>query len=144
MDLLKEKPLSLFSKALRMMLDDTGLYTRNEWAEILGVKEEVIEEWISSDGLPTPENLRSIRRVVHEHDRTPPPILSHWEEMAKEHGSKVHPYGQRFGRSVAHYMVKPILEGFMRTLRCLSPKDAEEVLLNSAEMCRTFPPFRKE
>jgi hypothetical protein len=68
----------------------------------------------------------------------PPPtrIISEFKEISRRPATEVSPNGERLGPSVGQYVVKPLLDGFLRNLYCLDSEDQEQVLYQSAEMCR--------
>lgn len=51
---------SLFASALQNILDNTGLYTRKEWANFLLVPVREIDKWIEDRELPQPFQLNLI------------------------------------------------------------------------------------
>jgi len=128
--------MSLFADALRGLLDEAKLFTRSEWAEILNVKEETIEDWLGDRKLPRPEDLRSIDDTIKEDLRTPGKLLARFETMAVGRAWDVSPFGKEIGPTVSHYMTRPLREAFMRWLDCLPQKEQEELLYRAVDMCR--------
>lgn len=126
--------MSRFAQALKGLLDDTKLFTRDEWADILTVDEAEIEEWVEDRKLPHHSALRSLVSCAKEHDRISDEPFLQWDDMARLPFSQVSPLWKERG-TVRHYMVQPAIEGFLRSLRCLDPDDQEAVLLSAAQRC---------
>src|SRR5207244_2263066 len=55
---------SRFAEMLLRLIDETNLFTRAEWAEILDVSEAAISQWVNDKTLPRPELLRMIVDTV--------------------------------------------------------------------------------
>lgn len=56
--------MSLFSKMLKELLDDTVVFDRGQWASVLSVKEGVIDSWLEDECLPSPRHLLLIINVL--------------------------------------------------------------------------------
>jgi hypothetical protein len=50
--------------ALGRALDDTGLFNRDEWAEVLGVTVQRIDSWLASEGFPEPHHLSMVELAL--------------------------------------------------------------------------------
>lgn len=128
--------VSLFASALRNLLDDARLYSRSSWAEILDVSEAAVSQWVNDKTLPRPETLRSIRRIAGESDGVDKGILNTFDQVVSLPALEASPVAKRLNGSLAHYMLTPLIEGFLRSLRSLSAEAQEEVLYSAAEDCR--------
>jgi transcriptional regulator with XRE-family HTH domain len=124
-----------FANALRALLDESQVFTRAQWAEFLGVTEPAISQWVNDDTLPRADNLRMIIDVLQESDEVNPELLQRFRTMASRPAHEVSPHGDRLGRSVAHYLLKPLLEGFLRNLNSIEPDKQERVLLGAMDLC---------
>ncbi len=126
-----------FANALRHLLDGTGIYSRAEWAELLGVSPPAISQWLNDVTLPRPEILRMIVDVINESDHAPEAasFVRRFKRMAMKPGHQVSPHGERLGKSANHYIIRPILETFLRRLEQLDPEIQEEILLNASLEC---------
>lgn len=130
--------MSIFSKALKGLLDDTEVFTRKDWATVLALEETEIMSWVLDKALPTPETLRSIVHVVKTLDDVKEDPLRKWTAIVERPSREVTPFWKQMGKDVANYMVKPCIEGFLRNLALLDPKKQEIMLLGTAEMVRTM------
>jgi len=59
---------SIFAKALQDLLDDTNIFSRREWADLLRVSEETLNAWVSDLSLPRPDHLGRIVLCITEYD----------------------------------------------------------------------------
>lgn len=133
---MERKALSTFAVALRSLLDDHGTMRRSEWAEVLGVSEAAISQWVNDAAIPKAENLRAIMNTLIADRRVPTTALESFEELMHHPSSDVSPNGDRMKPTVSHYLVKPLREAFLRTLETLPPEGQEVVLLEGSTRCR--------
>jgi hypothetical protein len=133
---LKDGRRSPFAIALARLLDDTQLLTRQQWAELLDVSPAAISQWVNDKTIPRPEVLRMLIDAVEESFPPPTEIIGEFKEITRRPATEVSPNGERLGASVGHYVVKPLLEGFLRNLDGLDFEAQERVLHHGAEMCR--------
>ncbi len=131
-----EKELSEFAMALRSLLDETGVYTRSEWAEILNVTESAISQWVNDDTLPRAETLRRIVGTLDEDTRVADSVLEAFEVVARKPLSKISPHGPKTAPTLEHYMARPSRAAFDRVLESLPPHLQEEVLYEAAALAR--------
>ncbi len=61
-----------FTTFMLWVLDGSGFYNRQQWAEFLSVLESDLQNW-TEEGVPRPEKLRMMRRILTE---------SHYPEQA--------------------------------------------------------------
>lgn len=130
--------MSLFADALGKLIDQPGLWTRDEWNEILDLKTGEIEDWLADRRIPTPRQLCGVLSVARENSRTQKNNLKEWNEMALRPAEEVSPLGKEFGETVRHYMVKPVFEGFMRCFSCLQPWVQEKLCYEASALCRKY------
>jgi GAF domain-containing protein len=101
------------------LLDQTGLFTRKQWASFLGVSEAAISQWLHDKTLPRHEILRLIVGVLSESDGVPSDVLNHFWDVATRPASEVTAHAERVGRTAADYILEPVFDGFMRSFRTL-------------------------
>src|SRR5262245_8795897 len=63
-------------------------------------------------------------------------ILGQFKELTRRPSTEVSPNGERMGRSIGHYVVKPLLEGFLRNLDSLDFETQEQILYHASSACR--------
>lgn len=132
-----EKKLSRFATALRALLD-SGVLRRVEWAEVLGVTESAISQWVNDSAIPQPKHLRAIIGTILADRRVPSEPLEAFERLAQQPATEVSPNGDRMLPTIEQYMVRPVREGFLRSLEILPPHVQEQVLFESAARCRAL------
>lgn len=126
---------SLFASTLRRLLDETGVFTRSEWAEFLHVTESAISQWVCDNTLPRAEHLRKIMWVLRTADDVPARIIAAFDQMAAMPADEVSPHRKNLGSTVGDYMINPLLDAFLRDLRRLDPPAREKFLLEAAAKC---------
>lgn len=130
--------MSIFSEVLKGLLDDTQIFSREDWATVLGVEESAIASWVQDEALPPAIVLRSIVRVVKRLDGVKEEPVRKWSAIVDLPAREVTPFWQEMGKDTGNYMVRPCIEGFLRNLAILDPKKQEIMLLGTAEMVRTM------
>lgn len=131
-----KKTHSAFAMALRSLLDEHPTMKRAQWAEVLAVSEAAISQWVNDAAIPKAENLRAIMNTLLADRRVPAPLLEAFEELLRRPSTDVTPNGERMKPTIAHYMIKPLRDGFLRTLDTLPPESQEVALLDGAARCR--------
>src|SRR5262245_41501991 len=58
---------SRFAAALRALLDETGIFTREEWSDVLGVSTAALSQWVNDSTIPRATSLRSLLDAVRRH-----------------------------------------------------------------------------
>jgi len=140
----KTQNVSEFAQVLRRLLDDTGMFKRNQWAELLNVSEAAISQWVTDNTVPRAELLRMVVDLVRARGRAPRELLQEFEAVAAKPGTSVSPkWKERFGDSVNTYLVRPLLEGFLLDLKGLKADAQERVLLKSTALCAEESGFRR-
>src|SRR5436190_3031343 len=113
------------SKLARMLLrifDETNLYSREQWAEILDVSEAAISQWVNDRTIPRPEILRMVVDTIEQDSAVPHALLDDFRALAVLPAAKISPHAPRIGKTLGEYLVAPVLEGFLRTLRAVTPQ----------------------
>lgn len=132
---MKQRPTP-FQKALREVFTTRGTFTRKEWAQLLRVKPDVLEGWLTRLTIPSPENLKTIFRTTaadHRWDKARARFEKVLDLPAHEAMGYSVPY---VARTLRHYMVKPLMDGFLRSLNTLPPQQQESVLYAASALCR--------
>ncbi len=111
---------------------DHPVFTREEWATILSVREAEITQWLSDEVFPRPETLRRIGDVLLDsiYDVSDA-VVARWEAFTYESlkvGSD--------STTLAHYMCGTLRDAFLRQSANLDPTVQEEVLLEAAGLIR--------
>src|SRR5215471_11940692 len=127
---------SPFAAALVKLLDDTKLMTRQQWAELLDVSPAAISQWVNDKTIPRPEVLRMIIDALEEDPALSAQVLGEFKEISRRPSRDVSPNGERMSPSIGHYVVKPLLEGFLRNLGGLGFEAQESILYHASDMCR--------
>lgn len=112
-------------------------FTRESWAQILGIKVKDIEDWLSDTKLPVDTNLRSLFSCVVEDTRMGPALASEFKAVLARPARETTPHWQSVsGYTLGNYMVGPVLRGFIGTLQLLPAALQEKVLFATSKMCR--------
>ena len=133
------KQRSEFATVLSRLLDNTQIFTRNEWSEELSVTSPAISQWVNDKTLPRPEVLRKIVGLVKARG-TPQValILREFQTMAQKPSSEVSKLFNRShskGDSISEYMLKPLVEDFLSELKELPIEHQEVVILKATALC---------
>jgi hypothetical protein len=131
----KQEP-SEFAAALRKILDGPVGFSRSDWARILWVTPAAISHWLADRTLPRAEILRSIVDTIRNYGSAE--AMANFETLAGKRAETISPLGARMEPTVAHYMVAPLRESFLRLLGTLKPKHQEVVLFAAAKHCRSL------
>ena len=130
------KRKSQFATALASLMDESDLFSRQEWADILGISDAAISQWLNDKTLPSPEFLRAIVSTVRRNsNKLPHWILTEFDKMASKSASEVSPFGARIGKSVYEYLLKPLQDGFWEVFEALPVNSRERLLPLFSEMC---------
>jgi predicted transcriptional regulator len=86
------KPKSQFATALTLLIDESKLCERKQWAEILGVTEAAISQWVNDKTLPRPEFLSMILNTIKRNaNRVPKGIIEEFDHIAGKPAAEVTP-----------------------------------------------------
>jgi hypothetical protein len=136
--------LSIFATRLKLIMDEGGLFNRQEWSQFCHRDEQVIENWLSDKAFPEPDILKMIVRVVSESDGMEQ-LLPHFLEMFTMPIGMVTPFAGRLDKlggedcwNLDDYLTIPLFKGFFRCFRGLSGKQMDEVLYKAAEHARSL------
>jgi hypothetical protein len=130
------KTRSRFARVLQSLLDDTSVFNRDEWAEVLGVSTAALSQWVHDKTVPRPEMLRSLSEVVQRHCGDAHAAMQAFHALLTSPAIDVSPHGHRLGPTVGHYLVAPLLDGFQRVLATISPAQQELILQRASAECR--------
>ena len=120
---------SPFAEALEGLIDDTRLYSRREWAKLLGIKEPAISQWLSEETIPRASNLNLIFVTVERASDAEKAPLEAFRRMAQRPATEVSPKnGRRMLPNVWAYMKRPIFDELSNKLAKLSPAEQERLL----------------
>lgn len=101
----------LFVKAIKGLLDDTNLFTRTQWANLLDVSNSEINRWLSEKDIPRSDHLTMIYSILTmQENKVPQEPISFFKEIANCPADKVSKYGNRMLPTVWEYMQKPVVE----------------------------------
>ena len=132
-----ERSPSKFAAVLRVLLDDTDIFTRDEWADALGVTTPALSQWVNDHTLPRASTLRSLLDIVRRYKGPSHPTLRAFDELSEHPAEDISPHGDRMRPTLGHYVVRPVLEGFQRVLKfTLQPAQQEQVLARAAAESR--------
>ena len=126
---------SLFAAALEGLLDETGLFSRAEWGEVLGVSQPAISQWVKDRTIPRADNLSMILLTLERSSEIPTGPLDNFRKIAELPAIEVSPHGRRMLPTVDAYMTRPANSDLASDLAKLSP-EAQATLLE-----KRFPPM---
>lgn len=130
---------SAFATALRALLDESRLFTRAEWGVCLNVTGPAISQWVTDKTLPRAETLRGLVMLVEESPASPRSVLEQFWQMAALPINEVTPLGSRLPeRTIGHFVVRPLYQGFLRVFQPLSPVEQTQIILAAGNMARDF------
>ena len=121
--------MSQFAAALKRILDDTEIFSREDWSEILGVPASMIQMWVDDKNLPRASHLGMILTTLEISAGIPEEPLEEFKAMASLRATEVSPFGVRMLPTVMEYINRPIFGDLARKLGPLSVKEQEELLL---------------
>jgi hypothetical protein len=80
--------------------------------------------------------VRAILTTLLADRRVSDETIEAFENLARRPGTEISPHGDRLSPNLAHYMLKPLRDGFLRSLETLPAPTQETVLLEGAARCR--------
>ena len=135
---------SIFATRLKLIMDEGGLFNRQEWSQFCHREEQTIENWLSDKAFPESDILKMIVRVVSESDGMER-LLPHFLEMLAMPIGLVTPFASRLDKlggedcwNLEDYLTIPLFKGFFRCFHGLSGEQMEEVLYQAAEHARSL------
>jgi hypothetical protein len=120
---------SRLALALQQLLDETGLFTRAEWAAFLGVSGPALSQWTNDRTVPRPDLLRMVIDLLRT--RGGPAAgeaLMALEGLMDEPSAEISPNGRRLGATLRDYLAPRSLREVGRSLRDLSPEEQVAIL----------------
>lgn len=131
------KARSPFATMIRRMLDESRLFTREEWRVFFDLQHHeigVLNAWVTDGALPSTQHLRSLIRVLTNSAGVPPQLLADLHAFLDQRMDAVTPLHARrgdpliVGWTVGHYAESPVLEGLLRMLHTRPMEDRVRVL----------------
>jgi hypothetical protein len=119
---------SLFANALTHLLDDTDLFDRADWADVLSVSTAAISQWVNDKTIPQPDYLYTIYEMVKGSDLPSEEPLINFREIAKLPAYEVSPHGRRMLPNIWSYMTRPVFDDLSKKLARLAPEEQEHLL----------------
>ncbi len=131
--------MSPFAEALRRLLDETNLFNRQEWVQLLfggvvGNKEylpkkiALIESWTRDEQIPGAMDLNMMWLTLEQASDVPRKPLEPFRALMKRRATEVSPLGNRMLPTVWEYMKSPASCELSSRLAKLSPKDQGKLL----------------
>ena len=120
--------MSLFSNALKSLLDETNLFDRSSWAEFLGVTESKIESWVQDEDIPKPYRLSMVVLALERSSNIPIEPLGEFYRISKMNSMEVSPHGVRMLPTVNEYYNRPDSTELSSALVKMSPEEQGEYL----------------
>lgn len=128
---------SRLATVLTGLLDDTNLFSREQWAEILNVSMPALSQWVNDQTIPRALVLWSLIRIVTERAKG-----GQFSEPYKAYlaiadlpGPEISPHGERIGKSLKHYMIVHLRDVFLANLDAMSAAKQEEILSSAIRQC---------
>jgi hypothetical protein len=118
---------SYFARTLIRLLDETRLFTRKEWGDLLGVSASAVSQWLSDATVPRPDHLYMVFDTLKGSD-VPEEPLDDFRQMAEKPATAVSPHGKRMLPTVWAYMTRPAFDTLSNRLAKLNVKEQEQLL----------------
>lgn len=99
---------SRFAIALKALLDETNLFERKDWADVLGPLRTVeeIEDWVSDVKLPPVRHLSMIWTVLETSSGIPPEPIAAFEALYDLLLAEISPCHDPFNETLRQYMAR--------------------------------------
>lgn len=137
---------TVFTTCLKALFDDTNLFSRKEWSDILGFSQSHIEEWVSGTLFPSPGILRMIVDAVDSSFNAEQKPLDEFKNLYEKRlpeqeinfpvQTMANFLGYLDNLRLGEYILLPVLDGFLRNLKTLPLDLQEQLLFHFAEACR--------
>jgi hypothetical protein len=119
---------SPFAGALKSLFDETEFFSsRTEWSQFLSVSDQVLEDWVSDRALPEVSRLNMALDLLRTRCRKKEP-LEQFEALLERPAADISPFGAFMAPTLAAYLKRRSLAEFGKSLRYLSPDQAQCVL----------------
>src|SRR5262245_18015921 len=114
---------------LRDVIDESGLHTRSEWGQVIGVSPQAQGRWLAGKDLPRPETLRRLISALRDDmSVSGRRAMERWEELSNRSLEEVCPGARYEAPTMAHLLVEPLWQNLQRTGRALPPVIQERVV----------------
>lgn len=136
---LYEAGRSPFALALTRLLDETGYFTRSEWAAFLGISTSAISQWVKDKTVPRADLLRMILNLLRSRAggaATEP--LAHFAAISLRPAQEISPLAGRIAPSIEAYLAKPSFAAFADSLSDMAP-DRQRSLLAEGSWIEDAP-----
>ncbi len=110
---------SPFALALKDLLDETNIFTRQEWARLLDVSTPAISQWVRDKTIPRAAALATIVSTVRSAVGTSNEALRAFLAIAGLPAREVSPHGNRMAPTVMDYLLQQRVSGLLRAFRRL-------------------------
>lgn len=136
-----------FVQFLAFLLLETGLFTKQQWAQFLEVTEEKIDRvWLNGSQMPEPKQLRSILGVLRTSDLSFGMPEKIWRQLAEIERlplqqiytikSDLSWSSTRDAHTLAEFLTIPLTEGLARRMANLTTAERERVLYAASAKIR--------
>lgn len=122
---------SQLATILERLLDETKLFTRQEWARYLHVTQSTLSQWTHDKTIPMAKHLVMIVDTLRASIHTPMGILEDFYKIVQMPSSHISPHGARLGDNVLAYMNEERRKDFLQTLKQLPVEIQERIILES-------------
>ena len=137
MTAIEQQKAEQLNEFLQELFDDLSLATRERWAERLNVSQAALSYWVKGTYVPKPEHLNMIVCAVKNDDRIPEEWLQQFENMLQQPlPDVVTSPSKPMGRTLRHYMLRPIYDATFKLLATLPAEKQEKILYKMGEECR--------
>lgn len=121
--------MSEFANILKRVLEETELFTLAEWSQLLGVRLQKLESWLSDTEIPAAYNLNMMYITLENSSNIPEAPLVAFKEMINKRATLVSPHGARMLPTVYEYMKRPVFDELSSALAKLDHASQTKLLL---------------
>jgi hypothetical protein len=123
--------MSPFATALKSLLDDTNLFNRKEWGQVLFLNkgEEKIEQWLKDEDIPRAHSIHMLITVLEHSSDVPQEPVDKFMEMAQLRATDVSPHGARMLPTVKEYTYRLTFCELSNKLAKLDKEEQAKLLL---------------
>lgn len=123
------------ASAIRQLLDHTSTFTREEWAQVLGVAHESVNAWCENDAVPAAPVLRMIIDIVRQVGFVRELPLQRFLLLRERPLSEITPLAQVMdAQSLSHYLRPHPSRDMGPRLTALTPLQRRIALLFGSHM----------
>ncbi len=134
---------SYFSREIELIVYEfckAMVFSMCQIATALGVREELIQEWINDEKFPEPIVFRNLYLLIGHHSgmKVVQKLVDDLLVLPLEQITPLHGHIEGFRqkgdcRNLNDYLVLLVFDGFLRQLRCLNGKQFEVLLFETAK-----------